>query len=258
MTLNLPFVLILLAIIAAGVALGYVVLRAVMGPQAAQKNLAYSLPWILMGGLAGLLVPFLGGYGLTVLLGVYLAVVTVWLISWPWRRKGAGELRLNVGRTAQSKALLWVTLLTTVGAIALTLVLIDKITGPLATPAGILSGIVQILFLFAVPLFFFLLSRSHLEIREHGLAHLFAWQPWDRVTAFGWDDDKPTTLLFKVIPRSFISRRYLTLTVPAAQVEAVDKILEGYLIEDEDLDDEMDRELGRSEDRTDEPMTENG
>lgn len=244
MALNLPFVLIMLAISAAGLALGYIILRTVLGPQAAQKNLAYSLPWILLGALLGLLVPFLGPYGLTALLIVYMVAVALWLVSWPWRKKAAGELKLDVGRTTQSNAFLGIALLTTVGAIALILILLDRITGPLATPAGILSGIVQILFLCTVPLFFFFLSRSHLEIRENGLANLFAWQPWERIAAFGWDDDKPNTLLLKAIPRSFISRRYITFSIPSAQVETVDKILEGYLIEDDNLDEEMDGELG--------------
>ena len=240
--INLQFVLLWLAILAIALAISYIAMRVVLGPQAAKKNIGYALPWLVIGGLIGVLVPFLGSYGIVALLGIYTLIVVVWLLSWPLRRKGAGELRLSIGRTAQSKALFWVALLTAGGAIALTIMLIDRITGPLSTPAGIISGIVQILFLCVMPLFFFSLSRSSLEIRENGLAYLFAWQPWERIAAFGWDDDKPSTLLLKVIPRSPISRRYMTLTIPAAQVDPVDKILEGYLIEDEGLDDEMDGE----------------
>ena len=242
MNLNFEFVLFWLAILAAGMALGYLFLRSISGPQAAQKNLAYAAPWVVLGGLAGILVPFLGAYGLIALLAIYILVVVLWLVSWPARVKGAGELQLSVGRTAQNEALDWLALLTTGGAIALTFLLLDKITGPLTTTTGIISGIVQILFFWTIPLFFYLISRSQLEIRENGLAYLFAWQPWDRITAFGWDDDQPSTLLFKLIPRSPISRRYMTMTIPAAQVEPVDKILERYLIEDEDLDDEIDNE----------------
>ena len=83
MTLNFQFVLFWLAMLAAGLSLGYLFLRSVFGRQAAQKNLAYAAPWILLGGLAGLLVPFLGAYGLVVLLGFYILVVAIWLISWP-------------------------------------------------------------------------------------------------------------------------------------------------------------------------------
>ena len=240
MTLNFQIVLFWLAMLAAGLALGYLFLRSVLGRQAAQKNLIYAAPWIVLGGLAGLLVPLLGAYGLVALLGIYILIVALWLISWPSRLKGAGELKLDVGKTAQNSVLSWVGLLTTAGAIALTLLLLDQLTGPLTTTTGIISGLVQILFFWTIPLFFFLRSRTHLEIRENGLAYLFAWQPWERVAAFGWDDDQPSTLLFKLVPRSPISRRYITMTIPATQIETVDKILERYLIEDEDLDDEMD------------------
>lgn len=240
MTLNFQIVFFWLAMLAAGLALGYLSLRSVLGRQAAQKNLIYVAPWIVLGGLAGLLVPFLGAYGLVALLGIYILLVALWLISWPSRLKGAGALTLDVGKTAQNSALSWVSLLTVAGAIALTLLLLDQLTGPLTTTTGIISGLVQILFFWTIPLFFFLLSRTHLEIRENGLAYLFAWQPWERIVAFGWDDDQPNTLLFKLVPRSPVSRRYMTMTIPTAQVETVDKILERYLIEDEDLDDEID------------------
>ena len=242
MTLNFQFVLFWLAMLAAGLSLGYLFLRSVFGRQAAQKNLAYAAPWILLGGLAGLLVPFLGAYGLVVLLGFYILVVAIWLISWPTRLKGAGVLKLSVGKTTQNESLHWIALVTTAGAIALTILLLDQLTGPLTTLTGIISGLIQILFFWTMPLFFYLLSRTHLEIRENGLAYLFAWQPWERISAFGWDDDQPSTLLFKLVPRSPISRRYMTMTIPTAQVETVNKILERYLIEDEDLDDEMDGE----------------
>ena len=240
MTPNLQFILLLLAVLAAGAALGYLLLRAIAGPEAAKKNLAYSLPWILLGAVAILLIPFLGAYGLIALLAAYVLVVAVWLLSWPLRRRGAGEVQLSIAKTGQDKAFIWLALLTAGGAIALTLFLIDRLTGPLTTSIGLVSGIVQILFLWTIPLFFLLLSFSHLEIRENGLAYLFAWQPWERVTAFGWDDDKPNTLLFKLEPRSPISRRYMAMTIPADQIETTDRILERYLIEDEGLDEEID------------------
>ena len=246
MTLNIQFILLLLAVLAAGAALGYVLLRAIAGPEAAKKNLAYSLPWIVLGAIALTLIPFLGAYGLIALLGAYVLIAALWLLSWPIRRKGAGNLQLSIAKTGQDKAFIWLALLTAGGAIALTLFLLDRITGPLATPTGIASGIVQILFLWTIPLFFLLLSLSHLEIRDNGLAYLFAWQPWERILAFGWDDDKPNTLLFKLDPRSPISRRYMTMTIPIDQVETTDKILERYLIEDENLDEEMDSELEAS------------
>lgn len=240
MTLNVQFFLFWIAVLAVGIAIAYFLLSAISGSQAAQKNLVYSTPWLVLGGLAVALIPFLGAYGLIVLLGIYLLAVAIWLISWPARRQSAGEVKLSIAKTGQDKAFIWMALITAGSAIALTFFLLDRLTGPLTTPVGTASGIVQILFLWTIPLFFLLLSRSPLEIRENGIAYLFAWQPWERIVAFGWDDDKPNTLLFKLVPRSPISRRYMAMTIPSDRVETVDRLLERYLIEDENLDDEID------------------
>ena len=245
MALNFQFILFWLAVLAVGIVLAYFLLSAISGSQAARKNLVYSTPWIVLGGLAVALIPLLGTYGLIVLLGVYLLAVAIWLMSWPARRKNAGEVKLSIAKTGQDKAFIWMALLTAGCAIALTLFLLDRLTGPITTPAGTASGIVQILFLWTIPLFFLLLSRSPLEIRENGIAYLFAWQPWERIVAFGWDDDKPNTLLFKLVPRSPVSRRYMAMTIPSDRVETVDRLLERYLIEDENLDDEIDGEHNR-------------
>ena len=74
---------------------------------------------------------------------------------------------------------------------------------------------------------------------ENGLSYLYAWQPWDRVEAFGWDDDKPNTLILKVLPRSIFSRKYVTINNPDAQKEAVDQLIDDYISE-ADLATEMD------------------
>lgn len=99
------------------------------------------------------------------------------------------------------------------------------------------------MFWWSLAILFILLGRSQLEIRENGLCYMYAWQPWERVEAFGWDDDKPNTLILKVIPRSFVSRNFLTIGIPAAQKETVDNLIDDYLAE-ADLATEMDIERG--------------
>lgn len=234
---------VLAIVIALGV--GYAIARATLGPQAAQRNLLYSLPWILAGALLPILLASAGRYGLVILYALYAVLVLLWLLSWPLRKKEAGELLFEVGPTAQNKLLFWAGLLQMGVAIAMTLPLLDNFTGPFVTTGGILSGIAKIAFWWTTVLLFISLGRSRLEIRENGLAYLFAWQPWARIKAFGWDDDNPNTLILKATPRTFISRRYITLSIPAAQQADVDKILEDYLIE-ADLDSEMDGETAPS------------
>ena len=236
----LNLVLFILAI-AIALCLGYVVARAVLGTQAAQRNLIYAAPWLVIGSLIPLLLTSIGRYGLIIFYALYVLSVLAWLVSWPWRKRTAGNLLLEVGATTQNKLLFWLGLGLVGLAIAMTIPLLDRLTGDLVTTGGIISGVITISFWWMIALLFLLLGRSQLEIRENGLAYLFAWQPWERIQAFGWDDDKPNTLILKATPRTPFSRQYITISIPPAQQTEVDKLLEDYLLET-DLASEMDGE----------------
>lgn len=238
MGLNWQFVAFFLGLIALTLIFGYLVTRALLGPEAARRNLSYGGVWLGVGAAIALLLSFAGRYGLVILYGLYTLAILAWLLSWPQRKKQAGELLHEVGRTSQNKILFWLGLVQAGLAIAMTLSILDQITGALVTTGGIVSGLVEISFWWALALLFILLGRSDLEIRNNGLCYLYAWQPWERIQAFGWDDDT-NTLILKVHPRTFASRRYTTFDIPATQKETVDQLLDDYLVES-DLASEMD------------------
>ena len=240
--MNFEFLTLLLTLMVALLWAGYLISRATLGPQAARRNLYYAGSWLFVGSAIALLLSFLGRYGITILYGLYATGVFIWLLSWPIRKKSSGALKLEVGRTSHNKLLFWVGLFQTGLAIAMTLPLLDRVTGPLVTTGSLISGIVAIAFWWSIALLFIFLGLSDLEIRENGLSYLYAWQPWDRVEAFGWDDDKPSTLLLRVVPRSALSRRYVTLNIPPAQKEAVDQLIDDYISE-ADLAAEMDGDI---------------
>ncbi len=241
MALNFEFLFWFLMAVVAVLWAGYLIARVTLGPQAAGRNVLYSAPWLLVGGAIALLLSFIGRYGLTVLYGLYAAGVLLWLLSWPLRKKQAGALKLEVGRTSQNKLLLWIGLGFAGLAIAMTLPVLDRLMGSLVTTGGIVAGLVEIAFWWSIALLFIFLGLSDLEIREKGLSYLYAWQPWDRVEAFGWDDDKPNTLLLRVAKRTPFSRRYVTIGIPSSQKEAVDQLIDDYISE-ADLAAEMDGE----------------
>ncbi|MEO0769450.1 MAG: DUF5673 domain-containing protein [Cyanobacteria bacterium J06649_4] len=241
----LNLMLFVLAIVIA-LAIGYAIARAILGPQAAQRNITYAIPWLIAGALLPLFLAYVGRYGLVIFYALYAISVLMWLISWPWRKRPAGDLLLKVGATAQNKLLFWVGLGLVGLAVAMTIPLLDQFTGLITTTGSILSGIVTIAFWWTLAALFVLLGRSQLEIRENGLSYLFAWQPWERIQAFGWDDDKPNTLILKAAPRTPLSRKYITLSIPAQQQEEVDKLLEDYLLET-DLASEMDGEIASTQ-----------
>ncbi|MBE9059716.1 hypothetical protein [cf. Phormidesmis sp. LEGE 11477] len=229
----------LLLIVAFTFSLGYFALSRVLGSRSARRSLVHAAPAVAIGLLLPLVLAFAGRYGLVALYGLYAAGAVIWMASWPLRKKQAGDLLLRLGNTLQSKVLLWLGLFQVGLAIAITISRLDQFTGSLVTLGGIISGAVELAFWWSLALLFILLGCSRLEIRENGLSYLFAWQPWERIQAFGWDDDKPNTLILKTIPRTFLSRRYLMLSIPADQQQRVDGLLEDYLIE-ADLDAEMD------------------
>ena len=239
MELNFAYLTILLTAIVVILWIGFLITRATLGPQAARRNLYYSGAWLLLGALISLLLDFAGRYSLVILYGIYAVGVYAWLLSWPTRKRKSGALKLEVGRTSQNKTLFWVGLVLVGLAVAMTLPLGDRLTGPLVTTSSLVSGLVEIAFWWAPATLFIFLGLSDLEIRENGLSYLYAWQPWDRVEAFGWDDDKPNTLLLRVVPRTPLSRRYVSLTIPSHQKAAVDQLIDDYISE-ADLAAEMD------------------
>ncbi|MGB3788117.1 MAG: hypothetical protein WA949_08905 [Phormidesmis sp.] len=239
-------VLFLLAI-ALSLSLGYFVLSRVIGARSARRSLIYAAPAILIGLLLPLVLAFAGRYGLVILYGLYAAGALLWMLSWPLRKKQAGVLLLRLSATLQSKVLFWLGLFQVGLAIAITYSRLDQFTGSLVTTGGIISGIAELAFWWSLALLFVVLGCSRLEIRENGLSYLLAWQPWERIRAFGWDDDKPNTLILKTYPRTFLSRRYMMLRIPADQQQTVDALLEDYLLE-ADLDAEMEAETNATSD----------
>lgn len=239
MAINFEFLAIFLTVLVLALWVGYLITRRLLGPQAARRNLFYTAPWLMVGGAIALVLAFVGRYGLAVLYLLYAVGVLGWLLSWPWRKQKSGALKLEVGRTNQNKILFWIGLFQVGLAIVMTLANLDQLTGALVTTGGLISGIAELSFWWAIALLFIMLGLSDLELRENGLSYLYAWQPWDRVEAFGWDDDKPNTLILKVLPRSIFSRKYVTINIPDAQKEAVDQLIDDYISE-ADLATEMD------------------
>ncbi|MEM9949844.1 MAG: hypothetical protein AAF810_27755, partial [Cyanobacteria bacterium P01_D01_bin.36] len=216
--------------------------RKALGPQPANRNFVYALPWLIAGAVLPLILSPLGSYAFVILYGLYAVGVLLWLGSWPLRKRQAGELLIRVGTTFQNRILFVFGLLQVGLAIAMTFNQLDLFTGALATTGGMVSGIAKLAFWWTLALLFLSIGQSNLELHEHGLTHLFAWQPWERISAFGWDDDQPTTLILKTQPRTFLSRKYLTMSIPSTQVEEVDRLLEDYLLET-DLAAEMDGDM---------------
>lgn len=239
MALNFEFLTFFLTVLVVALWVGYLIARVSLGAEAAGRNLFYTGPWLVLGAAIALLLPLVGRYGLIVLYGLYAVGVFIWLLSWPLRKKQAGALKLEVGRTFQNKVLFWLGLAFTGLAIAMTLPVLDRLTGGLTTPVSVVTGVVEITFWWAIALLFIFLGLSDLEIRENGLSYLYAWQPWDRVEAFGWDDNKPNTLLLRVAKRTPFSRRYVAMGIPPAKKEAVDQLIDDY-IREADLASEMD------------------
>ncbi|MGB5914038.1 MAG: hypothetical protein WA783_06545 [Phormidesmis sp.] len=231
-----------LLFVAIAIFCGYLLTRKTLGPQAAKRSLVYAIPWVLAGALLPIVLSSIGQYALIGLYAAYAIAVLLWLASWPLRKKQAGALLLRVGTTLQNRILFGFGLLQVGVAIALTLSELDLFTGGLVVTSGVISGLAKLAFWWTLAILFLSIGQSNLELHEHGLTHLFAWQPWERIIAFGWDDDSPTTLILKAKPRTFLSRKYLTMSIPSAQVEEVDRLLEDYLLET-DLATEMDGDL---------------
>ncbi|MDJ0702441.1 MAG: hypothetical protein QNJ46_04095 [Leptolyngbyaceae cyanobacterium MO_188.B28] len=90
---------------------GYLLVVNVMGREAASRNMLYLSAWVLMGFAIASFATLLSqwrqvGWSTVYLVGVI--GIGLWLLSWPFRKRTAGSLLLNVGRTWQNSLLFWI------------------------------------------------------------------------------------------------------------------------------------------------------
>ncbi|MEL6604815.1 MAG: hypothetical protein AAFP20_16510 [Cyanobacteria bacterium J06614_10] len=213
---------------------GYLWVKQGLGPEAAHRNLRYTLPWLLTGFAIAAVLPLFAfplsrSWNLLYLLPVI--IFSIWGLRWPHRKQRAGDLLLNAGRTWYNKTLFWIGILE--GGVATFITWLSF--GRLFQSATVIDKSLQlprVAFWWTIAIVLVSLGLSNLEIREKGLCFLYGVIPWRQIRAYRWEASQPNTLTVYYVERRFFLRSsFISIRVPAKFRDSIDQIVAANLRE---------------------------
>lgn len=96
--------------------------------------------------------------------------------------------------------------------------------------------IVAIAILLPISLYFFAISRGHLQVRANGIWHYIAFLPWHKIESWGWSGVNQSTLLIQKQGRlSFLNRGILA--VPPEMKEQFEDYLQQNCLKNKETED---------------------
>lgn len=152
-----------------------------------------------------------------------------WLLSWPVRKRKAGHLLLNAGRTWHNKMLFWIGIAEIAVAAVITWVSVVTLTDLPDISSAIAPAFTKISFWWMVALFIVSVGLNKLELRENGLCFLYTAIPWRRMTSYTWETSYPDILTIRVQPRLLLLPRLMRIRIPAAHRHEIDRIVQTYI-----------------------------
>ena len=210
---------------------GYLGVVKVMGHEAINRNIRYSLPWVLVGYAIAFTIPFLtqwtpSGYNIFYL--GYTVGCAAFLLNWPFRKRAAGDLLLSAGRTWHNKVLFWIGILEAMVAAFMTWLAFETIVS-LPETTSVFSHIPKVAFWWTLAIFFLSLGLNKLELRENGLCFMYLYLPWQRMTSYAWELSQPNTLTIQRRPHFPLWPTFMSIRVPQSYRDEVDRIVQNYL-----------------------------
>lgn len=212
--------------------LGHVLLARAIGPAAARRNMGHVLPWMFVGFAIAFTVFLLAPLRQTGWSFFYLTYVIssgLWLLSWPWRKRRAGGLLLNAGRTWHHKVLFSVGILEVLIAAIITGLTWVAMTDFVNTSSTVAQLSLKATFWWTVALCILSLGLNKLELRENGLCFLYTVTPWQRMKSYTWETAYPNTLTIRIKPRFPFLPDSMSIRVPGAHRGAIDQIIQTHV-----------------------------
>lgn len=211
---------------------GYLIVAKAVGKQAARCNIGHALPWILFGLAIALTSAYVAHWkqsGWSFIHIAYITSVCGWLLGWPVRKRNAGTLLLNAGRTWHNQVLLWVGVAEGAIAAIITWVSWGTLTDVANTSTTVAQLSLKIAFWWMVAAFIISLGLNRLELRENGICFFYNLIPWLRMKSYSWDADYTDTLVILIHPRFAFLPASIAIKVPAKHRDDVDRIIQSQI-----------------------------
>jgi hypothetical protein len=218
-----------LIFMAISLGIGFAIAERMLGREAAQRNLRYSLPLLLFGFLIGFLFFSLGKYGWISFYILCAVGNSIWLLSWFFRKQEAGALLLNIGKTSQNKFFFWFGLIEVAFTGSMTWSFFRQVSGELPQYNSLGTEVAQLVLFWSLAISFISLGLSKLEFRENGICFMLSFIAWQRVKSCNWEQDKPNTLTIRFKPRYPLIPEFISMSIPAKHRDDVSHILNKQL-----------------------------
>ncbi|MEM7066417.1 MAG: hypothetical protein AAF572_25030 [Cyanobacteria bacterium P01_B01_bin.77] len=210
----------------------YGLLVKAMGQPAAWRQIGHALPWIVLGVAIAFTSAFIASWkqsGWSFIHLAYIISASLWLVSWPVRKRKAGGLRLNVGHTWHNQMLFWLGIAEFAIAAIITGVSWVTFTDVANNPTEIAQLSLKIAFWWMLAIFIFSLGLNKLELRESGLCFLYNFISWQRMKAYTWDINHPNILVIYLHARFIFLPARMNIRVPNQHRVAIDRIVQTYI-----------------------------
>ncbi len=210
--------------------IGYAIANRIVGHEAAIKRLQDAILCTLLGIFLAFAFQSLGKHAWISFCFLFAVIYSLWLLSWIWRKKKAGDLLLNVGQLSENKILFWIGVFEVVLALLNTWFTINRV--PQGLPVDNLVEVIsQLVFLWTLAIFLLSLGCSKLELRENGICYMFSVIKWEKLASYKWKPGKPNVLTINLKQADFpLLQKTWNVPIPLKYRDAVDGIMAKYLM----------------------------
>jgi hypothetical protein len=185
-----------------------------IGHEAARRNLRYAVPWLLFGFALAFTIPLFGRYGWVSFYILYAVGISIWLISWFFRKQEAGALLIDIGRTSQNKFVFWIGLFEVAVAVLQTWLFFMLVSNGIPKYTSLELEISRLVFWWSVASFFVAIGLNKLELRENGICFMYSLIKWQRINSYDWELVKPNVLTIRFKPRFPLSPGSMSIAIP--------------------------------------------
>jgi hypothetical protein len=203
-----------------------------LGSEAALRNLRHSIPLLIVGIFVGILMvfmfPLLGTYGwLNYTLAASINVMAV--IFGFYRKKKAGSLIANIGRTSQHKFMFRTGLFAIMVAVVVTWSFFAKVSTGIPKDINLALNMSEVTYWWTSASLFIVLGSGKLIFGENGVYFMAFFTKWQSINSYVWEPEKPNVLTIRFNPRFPILPGFVSIPIPAKRKDLVDSILEERL-----------------------------
>ena len=208
----------------------YVESKQKLGSSTARKNLLYRIPKFLFALAFLFIVSLFGDYGWTRFVIILYVGIILWLISWFFRKKKAGNLLIDTGRPLQNGFAFSIGLL--IGAIVIYQIWLLVQNG--APKYGSFELLITSLFCWAgFAILIVALCLTKFELRKNGICFKYSLITWQRIDLYTWEPDQPhvgtDALTIRLKPQFLRGTNFIRVAIPTKYKAVVSHILDEQL-----------------------------